>query len=661
MSIPSKAHRAILLLGMHRSGTSASTRVLNLLGADLGADLMPSAEGNNARGFWEHRGVVAIHEELFGALHRNWQDIRAMPVNWLSSEAASVARKKLVDLLSKEFANSPLWAVKDPRLCRLLPLWQLVLDDMNVEAHVVFIVRNPTEVAQSLAARDGMPGGLARMLWLEYILEGELASRQLPRAVIVYDNLLQDWEGCVRQLESELHLHWPIAIESVRGEVGSFLSISERHHNADKAGEVELPDLVRRVYERFLEKANSDISWDKIEKVSDIYQLSAKVFLDGFEEMVRQIAVLRGNDAEIREKTALLERRYSDLLMAFSESHAKKRLYRGVATRNKFDDIAKIYGKLPEGAYSESYCHEFRHEGLFNITRLKFEFPAHSDLKCIRFDPSEVAGEFILQDMHINGVPFDFDESKITAVRQFIVGCETNELRFESIEDDPFVEFDVSGFDVRPGEVLVVELTCQRASLDSELRRLIKTTVEAILGNAAGIKSEELQQAVAVMDGHVRDQNDLADRHAATITAQLQASRDEQLSQQKLSHARLEAVEVRLAQAEANARGSHAEWLDRLEKQAEMLAVLRQHIVALAARQREADELLGGIQPQLESLAALCELTARQSQEINSKQAVSQESLESLRTQLGALSDFQQRSFIGRIRYRFSKTRGSSA
>ena len=70
--------RALLILGMHRSGTSAVTGALALRGVYLGQDLMPPGP-DNPRGFWEHAGVVAIHERLLEALDRRWDDLRAMP------------------------------------------------------------------------------------------------------------------------------------------------------------------------------------------------------------------------------------------------------------------------------------------------------------------------------------------------------------------------------------------------------------------------------------------------------------------------------------------------------------------------------------------------------------------------------------------------------
>ena len=113
----------ILVIGMHRSGTSAVTRVLNLLGIELGGSLLPSAD-DNARGFWEHQDAVLINERLLSALGRNWFDLRELPHGWLSTPAASEAKLQLKELFTREFGGPVIWAVKDPRICRLLPLWR---------------------------------------------------------------------------------------------------------------------------------------------------------------------------------------------------------------------------------------------------------------------------------------------------------------------------------------------------------------------------------------------------------------------------------------------------------------------------------------------------------------------------------------------------------
>ena len=76
--------RAILVLGMHRSGTSAVTGALRLCGVELGTELMQPGS-DNPKGFWEHAGVVAIHERLLAALERSWNDPRPLPADWLQS------------------------------------------------------------------------------------------------------------------------------------------------------------------------------------------------------------------------------------------------------------------------------------------------------------------------------------------------------------------------------------------------------------------------------------------------------------------------------------------------------------------------------------------------------------------------------------------------
>lgn len=55
----------VLVLGMHRSGTSALTRCINLLGVPLGVadDLMPTGEAN-PRGYWESASLTRVSGEL---------------------------------------------------------------------------------------------------------------------------------------------------------------------------------------------------------------------------------------------------------------------------------------------------------------------------------------------------------------------------------------------------------------------------------------------------------------------------------------------------------------------------------------------------------------------------------------------------------------------
>ena len=224
---------ALLVLGMHRSGTSALTRVLNLLGVALGDDLMPPGH-DNPLGFWEHQGIVTVHDALLVALDRRWDDPRPMPDGWLDSEAARDAGEAITAIVRRDFAGVRLWAVKDPRLCRLMPLWRRVLAGLGIEPRVLLVSRHPREVAGSLLRRDGLPIAIGELLWARYLLEAVRGSQGCRRGIVAYGELLEDWPGAVRRIDQALALDLVANDGQVR-DIESFLSPQLRHHRTDEA------------------------------------------------------------------------------------------------------------------------------------------------------------------------------------------------------------------------------------------------------------------------------------------------------------------------------------------------------------------------------------------------------------------------------------------
>jgi hypothetical protein len=182
---------AILVAGMHRSGTSATAGALAKMGISLGRRLLEPGS-DNPTGYWENERAVDIHERLLADLGRSWDDVRALPADWLRSAAAEQAASAIDALIGDEFAGADGWAVKDPRLCRFLPLWIEAVRKRGTRPVVLFVLRPPGEVAASIAARNGWAPALSRMLWLRYLLEAESASRGVPRAVVTYESLLRD-------------------------------------------------------------------------------------------------------------------------------------------------------------------------------------------------------------------------------------------------------------------------------------------------------------------------------------------------------------------------------------------------------------------------------------------------------------------------------------
>lgn len=214
---------ALLVLGMHRSGTSLLGGLVAGAGVDMGRHLMAAA-ADNPRGFWENQRLVDLNESLLNTLGQTWASWQALPGDWLQREEVKTFRGRLAELLAAEFGDSPVFCVKDPRLCRLLPVWLEVLGDLSIRPVCLFISRPVTEVAASLEARDGMGPNLARALWLRHGVDAITASDGLPTAKTSYAALLQEPQAFFDALRENTGIALSVADTE-------FADASLRHHD----------------------------------------------------------------------------------------------------------------------------------------------------------------------------------------------------------------------------------------------------------------------------------------------------------------------------------------------------------------------------------------------------------------------------------------------
>lgn len=223
------SRRFTLVLGMHRSGTSALTGAVHELGAHLGGDLVPAA-ADNPGGYFENSAVVSINETLLLGLERGWDDPSPLPADWLESDAAIRAGEAIDVLLATAFFEPRWYAIKDPRLCRLLPLWMPRLERAG-PVDVVLALRSPDAVVASLVRRDRMWPDDALRLLLLHLSEAERSTRSHRRAVSDYDVLLATPESEVRRLSTALD--WPVSGSAPWVAATSLLDVGQRHHRAD--------------------------------------------------------------------------------------------------------------------------------------------------------------------------------------------------------------------------------------------------------------------------------------------------------------------------------------------------------------------------------------------------------------------------------------------
>nr|MBF0684663.1 hypothetical protein [Pseudomonas sp.] len=230
----------ILVLGMHRSGTSALAGLLSYLGVDAPATLMPT-HTMNPKGFFESQRVYDLHEQILAAAGSSWNDWRPVSTHWLDSSRAQSFQRQAADVLDEEFGGSNLFVLKDPRSCRLVTYWRRVFEALAIAPRVVHVHRNPLEVAASLQARDGMEPEYAHLLWLRHVLDAEYYSRGLPRIFVEFSQVLNDWQDLVRKL-AVVGVSCPPFSAAERG-VSGFLTPSLKHHQQEPGSVRDNPSL----------------------------------------------------------------------------------------------------------------------------------------------------------------------------------------------------------------------------------------------------------------------------------------------------------------------------------------------------------------------------------------------------------------------------------
>jgi hypothetical protein len=195
-----RARTCVLVLGMHRSGTSAIARMISLLGAGLPKKIMGASDSNEA-GHWEPEALVDLNDEMLREGGSAWNDWRQFdPKTALGAERFAHFRNEIIRQIEAEFAGEALFVLKDPRICRFTPLYLDCLAAIGVRIKVVLMSRHPHEVARSLLKRDLMPQDYALRLWLRHNLDAELATRSLDRMVISYDSALSDADAATARL-----------------------------------------------------------------------------------------------------------------------------------------------------------------------------------------------------------------------------------------------------------------------------------------------------------------------------------------------------------------------------------------------------------------------------------------------------------------------------
>jgi hypothetical protein len=198
----------VLVAGSGRSGTSLVSGILQRLGYHVPAPEVP-ADDTNPRGFAESQWVVDFHTALLKRGRVQVSDAR--PSAWAITGDICLeeeVQKELRTWLEQQFAESGHVLIKDPRLSWFLPLWQRCAEAIGVPPRFVTMLRHPAAVVDSKQRYYGAwQGDVSRAAgWLNLTLFTERATRDAPRLVVRYEDVLEDWTKVVGRIGEALDL-----------------------------------------------------------------------------------------------------------------------------------------------------------------------------------------------------------------------------------------------------------------------------------------------------------------------------------------------------------------------------------------------------------------------------------------------------------------------
>lgn len=240
----------VLVLGMHRSGTSALTRALGLLGLGTGSRgaLMEAAPSNRS-GHWEITALTECNDRLLREAGGRWSGPPA-DLRGVAAAAAGPLGEEARSLVAELLPAGP-WTWKDPRLCLTLPFWRVVLGGAPP---AVVCLRNALEIAASLERRNGFAPAYGLALWERYLrsLWPELSGR--PTLVVDYDEVLSAPAAVVDALAAFVAAHTGVepGLDD-RAAATASLDEDERHHEADDdalARDPAVSEAQRGLFER---------------------------------------------------------------------------------------------------------------------------------------------------------------------------------------------------------------------------------------------------------------------------------------------------------------------------------------------------------------------------------------------------------------------------
>lgn len=303
-----ESKRLIVVLGMHRSGSSAITKGIEVMGVNLGSHLM-SADANNEKGYFEDIELNQINTEILEASGHSWNSLSLIKDNDLLSDKFTDLKDRATDMLKEKLADTEILGVKDPRFCRLLPFWKDIFNDLMLDVSYVIILRNPESIAASLFARDAYPRVKSLYLWLEYMVPAFRETRASKRSVVDFDQLVAHPRTVIETLAEDLKLSGQLNQDALNSYEKEFIDTSLKHHRQKPGSEngftsrliTQLDVLLNDVSEQRV-SIDSSVFMDEIDEIENEFKDKSDIlaYIDTLDSIIlRNHFNLKNTEAQL--------------------------------------------------------------------------------------------------------------------------------------------------------------------------------------------------------------------------------------------------------------------------------------------------------------------------------------------------------------------------
>jgi GT2 family glycosyltransferase/glycosyltransferase involved in cell wall biosynthesis/Tfp pilus assembly protein PilF len=292
----------VIVLGMHRSGTSICSHVLSALGVDM-ADAIAAHE-SNAKGHWERRQIVDLNDRVLEHFNRGYytqfHDF-GLPVAWWADPEVSEVRRQIVAYLTARMGDAP-FGFKDPRTARLLPMWHQIFGELGLAPKFIICLRSPAQVARSLHARDGLDPDIGEFRWFSYVVDCFRYTKNYEVCVLEYEK----WFEAPKTNLAKLHeFIGPFVLErelDIDPIISDIVDDQLRHDNS-RLAEARQP-LVRSLYALAQRAGDDPAARERIHDIAAQYRSFDQMqrpFHRAFEQNTKTALQLPAREQKIAE------------------------------------------------------------------------------------------------------------------------------------------------------------------------------------------------------------------------------------------------------------------------------------------------------------------------------------------------------------------------